>query len=130
LTGAVTADGRGSATAPQPPSGSPSATCADIATAADGGNLGDHVEPVAGHHIAWDTSIGALHGPGDYSDGQALQLTVDSDTYVAEDHARVDIAIDPRFGTTISFHDLQSTGDLPSSLSGSIPWTRADPVAT
>jgi hypothetical protein len=88
--------------------GSPTATCADIATATDGGNLGDHVEPVAGHQVAWDTSIGAFHGPGDDPDDPAPQISVDADTYVAEESAHVDITIDPRFATTISFRDLRS----------------------
>jgi len=127
INGAISKAVHGAAVAPEPPSAAPDTSCAAIATAADGGNLGDHLGAVDAGTIGWDTSITDYYGPGDYRAAE-FHLTVDSATYATSDGSDVDIDVGPDFATTITFSGLQSTGDEPSSVSGSISSTCIDPV--
>lgn len=127
LTGAATVSGRGIVTAPIPPGSDPSTTCAAIAADDGGGNLGDHLDTVDGHQLAWDTSITNFHGPGTYS-GSELHLTIDDDAYSASGGGTVAITVGADFATTIRMTDLLSSGDSRDRVSGTIAWTCVDPT--
>jgi hypothetical protein len=127
LTGATPVSGRGIVTAPEPPGSDPSTTCAAIASNTDGGNLGDHLDTVDGHQVAWDTSITDYHGPGSYR-GSEFHLTIDDDAYSASAGGKVAITIGADFATTITMDNLVSSGNTPARMSGTIAWTCVDPT--
>ena len=127
LTGATSVSGRGVVTAPVPPGADPSTTCADIAGSDDGGNLGDHLDTVDGHQLAWDTALTDFHGPGTYP-GSEFHLTIDDDAYSASGRGKVSITIGADFATTITVSHLLSSGDSPGEESGTITWTCVDPT--
>ena len=127
LTGATPVAGRGIVTAPIPPGSDPSTTCAAIAADHDGGHLGDHLDTVDGHQLAWDTTIADFRGPGTYA-GSELHLTIDDDAYSATDGGKVAITIGEDFATTITMTNLLSSGNTPTRESGTITWTCVDPT--
>ncbi len=127
VTGGAALAGTAGTTAPMPSSADPSTTCAQLATATDGGNLGAQLQSVDGHAVSWDTSVANFRGPGDYR-GSEFHFTVDDNAYSSSEGSDVSITIDPDFATTITFTGLQSTGDTPSTVSGRIHWMCVNPT--
>jgi|GEM_PF-4797306 len=125
VTGGATVSGRGSTIAPMPPSADPSITCSQLANAVDGGNIGAQLPSVGGHAVAWDTTLANYRGPGEYPVPD-FHLTIDDNSYSMSDGAHLHVDIDPDFATTITFTDLQSTGQSPGTVSGRITWTCVD----